>query len=156
MRYMRLTGLIGLLLPIVAYADPLDRGEAYTTRQSPPKWMDGVDFTWLIVDYGLFALTVALLGWVLMRRPAIFEKFEALISSPFRLMFAGALHLPILVRELAQGIIGLSILLLIVAWVFLCQWLSHHSFGAVSMAGLALEAVILVRLIRGDERAQPI
>ncbi len=154
---MRYIGMIlAALLPYTAYADPLDRGEAYTTRQGPPDWMNGVDLTWLIVDYGLFAVVIIALGWVLMRRPHLFAGFESALKAPFAALLAGAVHLPVILRELAQGIVGLMVLALIVAWVLLCQWLSHIGMGGLSMAGLALEAVILVRLIRGGEREQRI
>ena len=153
MRPLTNIGLMLLIyLPSMALADPLDKGEAYTTRQGPPDWMDGVDFTWLIVDYGLFALAVIALGWLLMKRPDLFRAFEKVICSPFRLLLGIAAHLPVVLRELLQGITGLLVIALIVAWVFLCQWFSHHGLGAISMAGLALEAVILVRLIKGTER----
>ncbi|OIO66249.1 MAG: hypothetical protein CO186_09450 [Zetaproteobacteria bacterium CG_4_9_14_3_um_filter_49_83] len=143
-------------LPSLAFADPLDKGEAYTERQEPPDWMDGIDFTWLIVDYGLFALAVIGLGWLLLKRAAWFTAFERVLFSPFRFLLRLASRLPVIARELLQGITGLLVLLLIVAWVFLCQWLSHHELGAIAMAGLALEAVILVRLIKGTERARPV
>jgi len=41
--------MIRVMLFIMAFwpnsllADPLDRGEAYTTRSGPPAWMDNVD-----------------------------------------------------------------------------------------------------------------
>lgn len=147
---------LAALLPINAFADPLDKGEAYTTRQGPPPWMDGVDVGWLIVDYGIFALMIVAIGWVLSRRISMFESFEAFISWPFRWMFRLASRLPIILRELAEGISGLAILFLIVAWVMFCQWLKHQGLGAISMAGLALEAVVLVRLIKNGEKPQPV
>jgi len=148
--------MAALLLPFTAFADPLDKGEAYTTRQGPPEWMDGVDISWLIVDYGLFALAIIGIGWLLMKKPEHFARFETIICLPFRIMMQGAAKLPFLLRELAQGLVGLSVILLIVAWVILCQWLKHHGLGGLSMAGLALEAVILVRLIKGTEKPLPV
>ncbi|OIO70217.1 MAG: hypothetical protein COW19_08140 [Zetaproteobacteria bacterium CG12_big_fil_rev_8_21_14_0_65_55_1124] len=140
------------LMPTAAFADPLDKGEAYTTRQGPPEWMDGVDLSWLLVDYGIFALMIVAIGWVLTKRITAFERFESVIRWPFSQMLKLASHLPIILRELAQGITGLIILFLIVAWVIFCQWLKHQGLGAISMAGLALEAVILVRLIKQGEK----
>ena len=141
-----------VLLPGVAFADPLDRGEAYTTRQGPPEWMDGIDFTWLLVDYGLFALAIVGLGWLLMKRPEQFARFEAVVCWPFSQLLKLASHLPVVLRELVQGITWLLVVLLVVAWVILCQWFSHQGFGAIAMAGLALEAVILVRVIKSGEK----
>jgi len=146
----KIVGLLGLI-PITAFADPLDKGEAYTTRQGPPEWMDGVDVSWLLVDYGIFALMAIALGWALTKHITVFERFESIIRWPFRHMLKFSSHLPIILRELVQGITGLTILFLIVAWVMFCQWLKHHGLGAISMAGLALEAVVLIRAIRQYE-----
>jgi len=143
---------LAALLPFTAFADPLDKGEAYTTRQGPPDWMDGIDFTWLLIDYGVFALMVIALGWVLTKRIGLFESFENFIYWPFSRLMGLASRLPIILREFAQGIVGLVVLLLIVAWVMFCQWLYHYGLGAVCMAGLALEAVFLVRLIKRGEK----
>ena len=155
MRKVSALRYMAALLPLTAFADPMDKGEAYTTRQGPPEWMDGIDFTWLLVDYGVFALIVVALGWVLTKRISMFERFEAVIYWPFSKLMSLASHLPIILRELGQGIVGLGILLLVVAWVMFCQWLYHYGLGAVSMAGLALEAVLLVRVIRQGEKPLP-
>ena len=153
MQYLR---WIIMLLPLPAYADPLDQGEAYVTHQGAPVWMDGIDFAWLLVDYGMFAIAIITLGWVLMKRPASFERFESMFTAPFRRLLRMAARLPVVLRELVQGVVGLLVILLIVAWVVLCQWFSHIGFGALAMAGLALEAVILVRLIKRGEKPQPV
>ncbi|MDQ6971833.1 MAG: hypothetical protein Q9M30_04225 [Mariprofundaceae bacterium] len=147
--------IIGLIsfIPSLAFADPLDTGEAYTTRQAPPEWMDGVDLSWLLVDYGLFALVIIALGWILMRKKEAFEGFENVLRWPFSRLLGLAARLPVVLRELAQGIVGLMVIFLVVAWVIFCQWLSHKGLGGLSMAGLALEAVILVRLVKRGERA---
>jgi len=147
-KIIALSGLITALAPIGALADPLDTGEAYTTRKGPPDWMSGIDFTWLLVDYIVFAIMVFALGWVLAKRISVFERFETILYWPFTHLFSLASHLPILLRELAQGIIGLAILFLVVAWVFFCQWLSQQGLGAISMAGLALEAVVFIRVVK--------
>lgn len=47
-----------------ALADPLDQGEAYTTRPGPPEWMDSIDFGLLLVNYGVFALMIIAMGWL--------------------------------------------------------------------------------------------
>jgi len=149
MQYLR---IIMFFLPATAYADPLDQGEAYVTRQGAPKWMDGVDFTWLLLDYGLFAVAIIALGWVVMKRPESFARFENVLTAPFRMLLHLAACLPIVLRELMQGMVGLLVIVLVMAWVVLCQWFSHIGFGALAMAGLALEAVILVRLIKRGEK----
>lgn len=143
-----------LLMPIMAFADPLDTGEAYTTRKGPPEWMDGVDFTWLLLDYVLFGLAVVLIGWLLIRRPEQFGRFEACIRWPFASLFELSSRLPVVLRELLQFVTILFALLITAAWVMLCQWLNHLHLGALAMAGLALLAVILVRSIKRSEQKQ--
>jgi len=145
-----------LFFPIAAYADPLDRGEAYVTRKGPPEWMDGIDFTWLVVDYVFFAVAIIALGWLVMKRPESFARFENILMAPFRMLLQMAACLPIVLREFVQGIVGLLVIFLIMVWVVFCQWLSHMGFGALAMAGLALEAVVLVRLIKRGEKPRPV
>jgi hypothetical protein len=152
----RMTALFIWLLPSMAAADPLDTGEAYTMRKGPPEWMDGVGFTWLLVDYALFAAVVALIGWLLMRRPELFARFEKGIRWPFAGLLGLASRFPAGLRELLQVTTYLSVLLLVVGWVMFCQWLNHIHLGAVAMAGLALLAVILVRTIRRSEEKQTV
>jgi len=147
-----LTAIFTTLLPIAAQADPLDRGETYTSRQGPPEWIDGVDVSWLLVDYGVFALIIIALGWTLGKRISAFERFESVVRWPFGLLFRLASGMPVILRELVQGVGGLFALAGVVAWVMFCQWLKHIDLGAIAMAGLALEAVILVRLIKQDEK----
>ncbi len=131
-----------------AWADPLDAGEGYALRGAPPDWMDGVDFGWLIVDYGLFAAAMGLLGWLMFHRPAFALRARDAIAAPWRAMLRAAAGLPVVLRELAQGLIGLSAAAAVAGWVFFCQWLSAMHLGALAMAGLALLAVLLVSLMR--------
>jgi len=54
----------------------------------------------------------------------------------------------------ASGLLlyGLNTLLIFFAlaiWIFLCQWVKHEGFGGISMVGLALAAVFLVRMLGG-------
>ncbi|MDQ6950126.1 MAG: hypothetical protein Q9M26_00505 [Mariprofundales bacterium] len=143
-------GCLALLIPLSTLADPLDRGEGYTTRPGPPPWMDGVDFAWLLVDYALFAIVIGAVGWMLMRKPAICTRIENAICLPFRTLLNLADYLPIGLRELAQGLVYVAILLFVVLWIFFCQWFNHHGFGGLAMIGLALESTLLVRLIGRD------
>ncbi len=131
-----------------AWADPLDAGEGYALRGGPPDWMDSVDFGWLIVDYGLFALTVGLLGWLMFAHPARALRWRDALAMPWRALFRAAEALPFGLRELAQGLAVAAALLAVAAWVFFCQWLSSMHLGALAMAGLAMLAVFLVSLMR--------
>jgi len=140
----------------LAWADPLDTGEAYTTRQGPPEWMDKTDFGLLVVDYGMFALIVVALGWLVVKHPQRFAAFEHAIQWPVRSLFAVAKRtggVGALVLQMMGTFIGFVV---VVAWVFFCQWLKSQGLGALSMAGLALIALMLVRMIKGNEAPKPI
>jgi len=147
---------IWAIWPEIVLADPLDQGEAYTTRQGPPEWMDKTDFGLLIVDYGLFALLVVALGWLVFKHPQRFAAFEKIVQWPIRAVFSLATRVGGVGEFMLQMIGGLAAFILVVVWVFFCQWLKSKGLGALSMGGLALLALMLVRMIKGDEKPRPI
>ncbi len=154
MRYGLPAIAAALLLDIRAFADPLDYDEAYTHRSVAP-WMTNSDFGWLLVDYGLFALFLITLGWLLYARPTYWRRVENVIRYPFA-------HINSMARArggfenklgiLIYSINTLFIFLTLSIWIFLCQWVKHEGFGAISMAGLALVSVFLVRIIGGKNK----
>ncbi|TLS66133.1 hypothetical protein FE236_09170 [Mariprofundus erugo] len=156
MNHMRLITASTLFFPLTAYADPLDKGEAYTTRQGPPEWMDNIDLTLLIIDYGIFALMLIGMGWLLFKRPHYFLKAEALLKKPFAAIFALASRSGTVTGFILQLVGGLLSFAALAAWVFFCQWLKSKGLGAFSMIGLALMALMLVRMIKGNEKPRPV
>jgi hypothetical protein len=151
----RLIFLILACCPGLALADPLDRGEAYTMRSGPPEWMDNVDLSLLLVDYGIFALTLIGLGWLLFNKPTYLARLESVVRAPFTVIFAAAKRAGGITEFMLQLFGGLAIFISLGAWVFFCQWLKHIGLGALAMIGLAFVALLLVRMIKGDEREQP-
>ena len=151
MRYLRLGYFISLLLPTLAFADPLDKGEAYTMRDTPPDWMDAGDFAWLLVDYGVFAIIIAAIGWIMFKHPQQFARFERTVLKPMSFLFEQEKKYDGVVSFAFAMIAWVSVFIFTVSWVFFCQWLGHLGLGAVSMAGLALEAVLIVRALRDSE-----
>lgn len=146
-----LPATVVLLLDIRAYADPLDYDEAYTHRPIT-HWMSHGDFGWLLVDYGLFALFLILLGWLLYAKPAYWQRVENVIRAPFarinRMANArGGFNSTLGI--LIYCINTLLIFLTLAAWILFCQWIKHEGLGGISMAGLALAAVFLVRALGG-------
>jgi len=142
--------------PATALADPLDRGEAYTTRSGPPQWMDNVDLGLLLVDYGIFALTLIGLGWLLFKKPEYLTRLEAVVRAPFAAIFAVARRTGGVTEFVLQLFGGIAVFIALAAWVFFCQWLKHIGLGALAMIGLAFAALMLVRLIKGNEKEQPV
>jgi hypothetical protein len=145
--------LITAMLPTPLLADPLDRGEAYTTRSAPPQWMDNVDLGLLLVDYGIFALTLVALGWLLFRKPDLLYRLESAVRTPFAEIFATAKRAGGVTEFILQLVGGVVVFIALAGWIFFCQWLKHEGLGALSMIGLAFAALLLVRMIKGSERA---
>jgi len=137
-------------------ADPLDKGEAYTTRSGPPEWMDNVDLGLLLVDYSIFALTLIGLGWLLFKKPTYLARLESVVRAPFAAIFAAAKRAGGVTEFVLQLFGGIAVFISLGAWVFFCQWLKHIGLGAFAMIGLAFVALLLVRLIKGNEKELPI
>ncbi|EAU55892.1 hypothetical protein [Mariprofundus ferrooxydans] len=156
MKTMRWMAATAMMIPTSALADPLDTGEAYTTRQTPPEWMDNVDLSLLLVDYAIFALMLVGFGWLLFKRPHYFLKLEAILKAPFKAIFAAGKRAGGVTEFILQMVGGIAVFLSLAAWVFFCQWLKSKGLGAFSMIGLALMALMLVRLIKGDEKPRPV
>ncbi|MDQ6987763.1 MAG: hypothetical protein Q9M25_08170 [Mariprofundaceae bacterium] len=141
-----------LCYPLSAIADPLDAGEAYTTRQGAPEWMDGIDFGLLLLDYSIFALVLIALGWLLFKKPQYLQRLESLIRRPFQAVFSAATRVGGVTEFVLQLFGGLAVFVTLAGWFFFCQWLKSQGLGALSMAGLAFAALMLVRAIKGDEK----
>jgi len=153
---MKFIVFILLYWPTVLWADPLDQGEAYTMRPGPPEWMDKTDFGLLIVNYGIFALALIGLAWLLFKRPEYLKGLESWFLKPFKMIFAAAHHHGGATEVFLQILGGLLAFISLAIWVFFCQWLKHMGLGAISMIGLAFAAFLLVRLLKGDEKPQVI
>ena len=148
----RLLILIALLIPLPLMADPLDRGEGYTTKSAPPQWMDSIDFGMLLVDYTLFAVILVALGWLFFKQTEKIERIERWLHRPFAAIFTAATRAGGFTEIVLQVIGAFMIFIALASWVFFCQWLKHFGLGALSMAGLGLMALLLVRAIKGGER----
>jgi len=153
---MRILIFLSLWLPQQAWADPFDNGEAYANRPGPPPWMDGIDVGLLIVNYGIFALALIALGWLLLKRPEMMLRLESTILFPFKSIFAAAKRANGMTEILLQTLGGLAAFIALASWVFFCQWLKHEGLGAISMFGLAFAALMLVRLLKGDDKTQSV
>jgi len=140
-----------LVNSMLAAADPLDQGEAYTTRSTPPQWMDNIDLSLLLLDYGIFAMALIALGWLLFKKPDHLLRLERWVHRPFRAIFTAAKKAGGVTEFVLQVIGGAAIFVTLVSWVFFCQWLKHVGIGALAMIGLALLAVLLVRAIKNSE-----
>lgn len=152
----RITALCIACWPGLAMADPLDAGEAYTARAGAPEWMDKIDFGLLLVDYGVFALAIIGMGWILLKKPQYLYRLEAVVRYPFGMIFSAATRCGGVMEFILQLFGGLAVFVTLAGWIFFCQWLKHQGLGALSMVGLAFAALMLVRIIKGKEVSHPI
>jgi len=150
MRY-GLPAIAALLLDVRAFAGPLGYDESSVHRLMMP-WTSNGDFGWLLVDYGLFALFLITLGWLLYAKPTYWYRIENVIRYPFARINRMARAHGGFNRKLGILIYSINTLLIFLTlaiWIFLCLWVKHAGFGAIFMAGLALVSVFLVRIIGG-------
>jgi len=152
----RFSALCMACWPELVLADPLDAGEAYTTRAGAPEWMDKVDFGLLLIDYGIFALAIIAMGWLLLKKPQYVYRLESIVRYPFSMIFTTATRCGGVMEFVLQLFGGLAVFVTLAGWIFFCQWLKHQGFGALSMIGLAFAALMLVRIIKGKEASQSI
>lgn len=142
-----------LLAGTTAFADPLDY-DSYVRQDPRDFWMSRGDFGWLLMDYGLFALSIVAAGWVARKRPDLWLAVERRLRAPLAALRAAADARggwdSVTGTLLHAGRILLGVLML-AAWVFVCQWLRHIGLGALAMAGLALAGLVLVRSLRAAE-----
>ncbi len=142
-----------LLFPLRVFADPLDYGNY--VNQSPANFlMDKSDFAWLLLDYGLFASSLIIFGWLFYAKPTYWQRVENLIRYPFARINSMAQAHGGFDRAIGLVLYGINTVLIFLAlafWVFFCQWIKHVGFGGISMAGLALAAIFLVRILSGKK-----
>jgi len=141
---------LSLLYPTALFADPLDKGEAYTSNPGPPEWIDSVDFGLLLVDYGVFALFIIAIGWSLSRKPHYLQRIESFIWHPFHAIFSAAKRSGPVMEFVLQLLGGLAVFFTVAIWVLICQWFKAQGLGAIAMAGLGFVALLLVRLVKGS------
>lgn len=144
----------GVYLPLNAAAEPLDGRSIYAMRQRPGSsdWLDQVDFGPVLLDYGLSILVLIGLGWVLFKRPHFFLRLESIIRRPFGAILAASLRANTVTSVCLQLLLAFLILASLAAWALICLWLGEKGFGILTATGLALLAIMLVRIAKGKEK----
>jgi hypothetical protein len=142
----------GVCLPLNAMADPLDRGDFFSARQGSSDWLDQVDFGPALLNYGLSVLLLIGLGWILFKRPHFFLRLESIIRRPFGAILAASLRASTAASVCLQLLLAFLVLVSLAAWALLCLWLGSKGFEILTVTGLALLAIMLVRLVKGEEK----
>jgi len=124
-----------------AWADPFDADEAYVNRGAP----DMLGYTGLalmMLNYVLFGLAVVVFGKALVKGSAWLVYVSQVVSKPWSF---GVKRVWQEGRHWSD--IPLTVVM-VVCWVFLCQFFNEMNMGAVAMIGLAFMAVVLLRLMK--------
>jgi len=138
--------LLWMVLMLVAFgdaamADPLDAGEAYVNRGAPDM-LGYTGLAMLMLNYVLFGVAAVVFGKALFANAPWLLYISRVFAKPWsfgvRKQWQPGRH---------WADIPLTVVLMIV-WIFICQWFNEFGLGAVAMIGLALMAVLLLRMMR--------
>ncbi len=134
--------LLGLFWAIdTSWADPLDDAEGYVTRGAP-KMMDTSGLVFLGLDYVCFALAVVFFGRALIQNKPWLQYLSRVVSRPWSFGIGKQWH------ETRHRADTPLMVMIVVIWIFLCQFLSEMSLGVLAMIGLALLAVVILKFIK--------
>ncbi len=134
--------LLGLFWAMdTSWADPLDDAEGYVTRGAP-KMMDASGLVFLAFDYICFALAVVFFGRALVQDKSWLQYLSRVIARPWSFGVHQQWH------ETRHRADTPLMVMMVVIWIFLCQFLSEMSLGVLAMIGLALLAVVMLKLIK--------
>ncbi len=131
--------LLGILLPEYALADPLDADEGYVNRGAPDM-LGYAGLAMLMLNYVLFGLAAVVFGKGLTQKAPWLNYLAQAFAQPWS--FA--------IRKQQQrhwADLPLTIILIVV-WIFACQWLNEFGLGALAMIGLALMAVLFLKSLK--------
>jgi hypothetical protein len=134
--------LLGLCLSCdTAWADPLDDGEGYVNRGAPDMLgMGGLAL--LMFNYVMFGLAAVVFGRALIQDKPWLQYVSRVVSKPWsfgvRKQWVDGRHwadIPLMI-------------VLIVVWIFICQFFNEMGMGTLAMIGLALMAVTVLKLMK--------
>jgi len=123
-----------------AMADPFDADEAYVNRGAPDM-LGYAGLAMLMLNYVLFGLAAVVFGKALANKAAWLEYIGHVFAQPWSFAIRKQ-------QERHAADLPLTIILMVV-WIFMCQWLNEFGLGALAMIGLALMAVLFVKSLKG-------
>jgi len=123
-----------------AMADPLDAGEGYVSRGAPDM-LGYAGLAMLMLNYVLFGLAAIVFGKALANKAVWLEYTGHVFAQPWSF----GVHKQ---KQRHWADLPLMVVLMVV-WIFMCQWLNEFGLGALAMIGLALMAVLFVKSLRG-------
>jgi len=133
--------LIFLTVGDAAMADPFDADEGYVNRGAPDM-LGYAGLGMLMLNYVLFGVAAVVFGKALVANTAWLQYVSRVFSKPWsfgvRKQWKDGRH---------WADIPLTVILMVL-WIFICQWFNEFGLGAVAMIGLALMAVLLLRMFK--------
>jgi len=125
----------------VAIADPFDADEGYVNRGAPDM-LGYTGLAMLMLNYVLFGVAAVVFGKALVAKAAWLQYVSRFFAKPWSFGVR---------KQWQQGRhwadIPLTVLLMVL-WIFLCQWFNEFGLGAVAMIGLALMSVLLLKMLK--------
>jgi len=125
----------------MCWADPFDDGEAYVNRGAP-EMLGMAGLAMMMLNYVLFGLAVVIFGKAMINRTPWLELIAKSFARPWSYGVKGvwqnqrhALDMPLMIA-------------ILVAWIFLCQFFNEMGLGVLAMIGLALMAVVFLRMLK--------
>jgi len=124
-----------------AMADPFDADEAYVNRGAPDM-LGYAGLAMLMLNYVLFGIAAVVFGKGLAKKTPWLLKVSQIFAKPWSF---GVQKEERDDRHWADMPLTVVIMVL---WIFLCQWFNEFGLGAVAMIGLALMAVLVLRMLK--------
>ncbi|MDQ6994691.1 MAG: hypothetical protein Q9M18_03755 [Mariprofundaceae bacterium] len=124
-----------------AIADPFDADEAYVNRGAPDM-LGYAGLAMLMFNYVLFGLAAYVFGKGFAKKTPWLIQLGKIFSKPWSFGIQKEER-----DDRHWADIPLMVLLIIL-WIFLCQWFNEFGLGAVSMVGLALMAILIIRMLK--------
>jgi len=140
---MKLFWMLLLFLTVgdTAMADPFDADEGYVNRGAPDM-LGYAGLGMLMLNYVLFGVAAVVFGKALFANAPWLQYVSRVFSKPWSFgvqkHWQGGRH---------WADIPLTVILMVV-WIFICQWFNEFGLGAVAMIGLALMSVLLLKMLK--------
>jgi len=140
---MKLLWMLLLLMVCgdAAMADPFDADEGYVNRGAPDM-LGYAGLAMLMLNYVLFGLAAVVFGKALANKAPWMKHISRIFSKPWSFGVQKEVR-----DDRHWADIPLTVVLMIL-WIFLCQWFNEFGLGAVAMIGLALMAVLVLRMLK--------
>ncbi|MDQ6952432.1 MAG: hypothetical protein Q9M15_02780 [Mariprofundaceae bacterium] len=140
---MKLLGMLLLLMANgdAAMADPFDADEGYVNRGAPDM-LGYAGLAMLMLNYVLFGIAAVVFGKGLAKKTPWLLHISRIFAKPWSFGMQKEVR-----DDRHWADIPLTVVIMVL-WIFLCQWFNEFGLGAVAMIGLALMAVLVLHMLK--------